>query len=197
MNESGRSAMKYGSMAQQILSLKVVTPDGKIIQTGQRAKAPCGGYDLTRLFVGTEGTLGIITELTLKLHRIPKVIQTCVMQFNTLEEAVNTIPHASLKHCHFIASLELLDDLCIRAINQVVEKKLVEKPTIILEFHADNVDTLTADKSIIENAAKGFNVQEVHWTQENRDWKTTAYSWFACPKLQPGSVIDISGGCLL
>lgn len=113
---SGTNAVRYGTMREAVLSLKVVTPDGTVITTARRARKSAAGYDLTRLYVGSEGTLGIITEVTLRLHPIPETISAAVCGFETLEGAVNTVVQ-SIQSGVPLARVEILDDMQIRAVN--------------------------------------------------------------------------------
>ncbi|RYG22483.1 MAG: FAD-binding protein, partial [Burkholderiales bacterium] len=111
---SGTNAVRYGTMREAILSLRVVTPDGRDIRTARRARKSAAGYDLTRLMIGSEGTLGIITEITLRLHGIPEVISSAVCSFETVGGAVNTVVQA-IQLGIPLARVEILDDMQIRA----------------------------------------------------------------------------------
>ena len=151
---SGTNAVRYGTMRENVLSLRVVTPSGEIIRTSRRARKSSAGYDLTRLFVGSEGTLGIITEITLKVYGIPEAISSAVCQFETLEGAVDSVIttiHAGVP----VARMELLDDVQMGACIDYSKLKGYEaKPTIFFEFHgseagvkeqAETVEAITAD----------------------------------------------------
>ena len=131
---SGTNAVRYGTMREAVLSLKVVTPDGRVITTARRARKSAAGYDLTRLYVGSEGTLGIITEVTLRLHPIPETISAAVCGFDSLEGAVNTVVQ-SIQIGVPLARVEILDDMQIRAVNAWSKLDLPEVTTLFFEFH--------------------------------------------------------------
>ena len=114
---SGTNAVRYGTMRENVLSLTVVLADGRIIRTARRARKSAAGYDLTRLFVGSEGTLGIITEITVRLYGIPEAISAAVMAFPELDDAVNTVI-LTIQSGIPIARIELLDEVQVDAINK-------------------------------------------------------------------------------
>ena len=131
---SGTNAVRYGTMREAVLSLKVVTPDGKVITTSRRARKSAAGYDLTRLYVGSEGTLGIITEVTLRLHPIPEMISSAVCGFESLEGAITTVVQA-IQVGVPLARVEILDDMQIKAVNAWSKLGLPEVTTLFFEFH--------------------------------------------------------------
>jgi D-lactate dehydrogenase (cytochrome) len=131
---SGTNAVRYGTMREAILALTVVTPDGKVIKTSARARKSAAGYDLTRLFIGSEGTLGIITEITLRLHGIPETISSAVCAFDSLKGAVDTVVE-TIQFGVPLARVELLDDEQIRAVNARSGTEYAEKNTLFFEFH--------------------------------------------------------------
>jgi D-lactate dehydrogenase (cytochrome) len=132
---SGTTAVRYGTMRENVLNLTAVMADGSIIKTAQRARKSAAGYDLTRLLVGSEGTLGIITELTVRLYGIPERILAAVCPFETLEGACNAVIQ-SIQFGLGLARMELLDPPQIRAVNSYAKLGLEEKPTLFLEFKA-------------------------------------------------------------
>src|SRR5215471_1253504 len=131
---SGTNAVRYGTMKDNVLALKAVLANGEVIKTAQRAKKSAAGYDLTRLFVGSEGTFGIITELTLRLHGIPEAIASGVCPFPSVEAACNATI-ATIQTGIPVARIELLDELQVRACNAHSKLTLPEVPMLFLEFH--------------------------------------------------------------
>ena len=195
---SGTNAVRYGTMKDNVLRLEVVTPDGSIIETGARARKSSAGYDLTRLYVGSEGTLGIITKITIKLFGIPEAISSAVVNFESLEGAINAVI-ATIQWGIPIARIELLDDWTIEAINKYSKTDFPVKPTLFLEFHG-------SPKSVEEQAEKmgelcsEFTGNEFKWTAngEERDtmWQARHDAALACVALQPGSKLFTTDVCV-
>ena len=132
---SGTNAVRYGTIRENVLGLTVALADGRVIRTGGRARKSAAGYDLTRLFIGSEGTLGIITEIQLRLHGIPEAMSSATCQFSTLRDAVETVI-AILQHGIPVARMELLDDVQVRAcIAYSKLSGLEEQSTLFFEFH--------------------------------------------------------------
>lgn len=186
---SGTNAVRYGTMRENVLGLEVVLADGRVIRTGGRARKSSAGYDLTRLFVGAEGTLGIITELTLRLHPLPEAILGAVCAFPSVDAAVETVI-ATIQMGVPVARVELLDTLTVQAINRYSKTALQEAPTLFFEFHgspnaaseqADTVQTLAADHD-----GEGFE-----WASRPEDrsrlWQARHDAYFASLNLRPGS----------
>jgi D-lactate dehydrogenase (cytochrome) len=131
---SGTNAVRYGTMKDNVLALKAVMPSGEVLVTGARARKSSAGYDLTRLIVGSEGTLGIITELTLKLHGVPEAVSAATCSFPSVRAACDTVI-AVIQYGVQVARIELLDALQVKAVNAYSKLSLPETPLLLLEFH--------------------------------------------------------------
>jgi len=180
---SGTNAVRYGTMKDNVLSLQIVLPDGKIIKTGSKARKSSAGYDLTRLFIGAEGTLGIITELTIKLHSYPQAIYAAVCSFLTVEAAVNTAIKTIQKGIP-IAKVELLDAQMMMAINRYSALNYEESPTLFLEFHGSQSE-LEEQIAQVQQIAQSFGAKEFIWEQDEAARKKL---WRARTDAAPASV---------
>ncbi len=195
---SGTNAVRYGTMREAVLAMTVVLADGRIIRTARRARKSAAGYDLTRLFVGSEGTLGVITELTLRLHGIPEAISSAVCPFPSLAAAVDTVI-ATIQAGVPVARIELLDDVTMAAVNRFAKLDYPEQPTLFLEFHgstasvaeqAEMVEAITTD-----HGASGFR-----WTtvaeERSRLWQARHDAYYASLALRPGSKAFTTDVCV-
>ena len=149
---SGTNAVRYGTMKDNVLALKVVLANGETITTSSRAKKSAAGYDLTRLFVGSEGTLGVITEITVKLHGIPEAISGGICPFPSVEAACNATI-ATIQSGIPVARVELLDELQVKALNAYSKLDLPETPMLLLEFHGTQAGVKEQSESFGEIAA--------------------------------------------
>jgi D-lactate dehydrogenase (cytochrome) len=186
---SGTNAVRYGTMRDNVLALTVVLADGTIIRTGTRARKSSAGYDLTRLFVGSEGTLGIITEVTLRLYGIPEAVSAAVCSFGDVESAVRTAIE-SIQAGVPVARVELLDDLCMRAINAYNGMSYPEAPTLFFEFHGTprGVEEQAATVGEIAAANGGGHWQWASSAEErNRLWHARHNLHYAQLALRPGA----------
>lgn len=187
---SGTNAVRYGTMREAILSLKVVTPDGSIIRTSRRARKSAAGYDLTRLMIGAEGTLGIITEVTLRLHGIPEMISAAVCSFETLIGAVDTVVE-SIQMGIPLARVEILDDAQMRAVNQRSGLNYPEKTTLFFEFHGTQAG-VAEQVSIVSELAEANGGGEFQWSNRQEDraklWKARHEAYYAAVNVRPGAV---------
>jgi len=187
---SGTNAVRYGTMREAVLSLTVVTADGRTIRTSRRARKSAAGYDLTRLFVGSEGTLGIITEVTLRLHAIPEAISAATCSFETIGGAVDTVVQ-SIQLGIPLARVEILDDMQIRAGNAWSKLDLPEQTTLFFEFHgsARYVEEQVETVKELASANGGGEFRWAHRTEErNALWKARHDSYYAAVNLRPGAI---------
>ncbi len=185
---SGTNAVRYGTMKDNVLSLEVVCADGSIIRTASRARKSSAGYDLTRLMVGSEGTLGLITEITLRLQGIPEAISAARCSFPSVEAACQTVM-AVIQYGLPVARIELLDALVVKAVNGYSKLTLPETPMLLLEFHG-------SDAGVAEQAATFGLLAEEHGgtgyattatTEErNRLWQARHDAYWAMLALRPG-----------
>jgi len=164
---SGTNAVRYGTMRDNVLSLNAVLADGTLLNTGQRARKSASGYDLTHLLIGSEGTLGIITELTLKLHGIPETILSAVCPFATLEGACNATIIAMQMGLP-LARIELADEVQIRACNAYSHLTLAEQPTLFLEFHGSAAATREQVETFAE-IARDQGGGQFAWAERQED----------------------------
>ena len=195
---SGTNAVRYGTMRENVLALEVVLADGSVIHTGTRARKSAAGYDLTRLFVGSEGTLGVITEITLRVHGIPEAMSAAVCAFNDLQGAVETVIE-TIQLGIPVARIELLDQLMIRGVNQYSKLSLAEAPTLFLEFHGSQAavqEQATAVASIAQDhGGRGFE-----WAlkpeERARLWKARHDAAWAALAMRPGSTSIATDVCV-
>ena len=186
---SGTNAVRYGTMKDNVIALEAVMADGRVIRTAQRAKKTSAGYDLTRLLVGSEGTLGLITEVTLKLQGIPEAIRAARMSFPSIDAACQAVM-TTIQYGIPVARIELMDELNVRAANAYAGLELPETPLLLLEFHgSDNAVVEQAEMfgSIAEDAG-GFDFATTGTAEErNKLWKARHDLYWATLQLRPGA----------
>ncbi len=195
---SGTNAVRYGTMKDNVLALKVVLANGDVMTTATRAKKSSAGYDLTRLFVGAEGTLGVVTELTLKLSGIPEAISAGICTFPSVEAACNATI-MTIQSGIPVARIELLDELQVRAQNAYSKLSMPEKPLLLLEFHG-------SEAGVAEQAERfGEIAQELgggpfEWATKAEDrtrlWQARHDAYWAQCALRPGSKALASDVCV-
>lgn len=187
---SGTNAVRYGTMKDAVLSLEIVTPQGKVIRTARRARKSAAGYDLTRLYVGSEGTLGIITEITLRLHPIPEAISSAVCSFRTLGGAVDTVVQ-SIQCGVPLARVEILDALQMRAVNLWSRLDYPEAPTLFFEFHGSESHVAEQVDSV-KTIAAGNGGGEFAWSnlpeERNKLWRARHEAYYAAVNLRKGAI---------
>ncbi|AOG11833.1 FAD-binding oxidoreductase [Agrobacterium sp. RAC06] len=184
---SGTNAVRYGTMKDNVLALTVVTADGEEMRTAQRARKSSAGYDLTRLFVGSEGTLGVITSVTLRLQGIPAKISGGVVAFPTLEDACNAVI-MTIQMGIPVARIELLDEMQIRACNAYSKLSYAERPTLFVEFHGTE-ETVALQAEQFGEIAAEFGGGEFAYTanaeERNQLWKARHNAYWASRALAP------------
>ena len=186
---SGTNAVRYGTMKDAVLSLEAVMADGRVIRTGTRARKSSAGYDLTRLLIGSEGTLGIITEMTLRLHGIPEAIGSVAASFSTVGEACEAVI-ATSQYGIPVARIELLDPLTVKAVNAYSNLSFAEQPLLLVEFHGSEkgVAEQTALFSSIVSEFGGHATPAANSPEErNRQWQARHDAYWASLQLRPGA----------
>ena len=195
---SGTNAVRYGTMRENVLSLTAVLADGRIIRTAHRARKSAAGYDLTRLFVGSEGTLGVITEVSLRLYPIPEAICAAVCAFPTIEAAVATVV-ATIQAGVPVARIELVDKISMDAVNRYSKLGYAVAPTLFFEFHGSTAgvaeQVATVGALAAENGGSAFCWAE---TTEERSklWQARHDVYFAALALRPGSTVWWTDVCV-
>ncbi len=195
---SGTTTVRYGTIRENVMGLTVVLADGQIVKTGGRARKSSAGYDLTKLMLGSEGTLGVITEVQLKLHPLPEAVSAAVCAFETIDGAVQAAIEI-LQSGIPIARCELLDAVSMGAVNVYAKFDYVEKPTVFFEFHG-------TERSVAEQAemtaeiVKEHGAGEFQWSthREKRDelWHARHHGYYAVKALRPGSYGWVSDACV-
>lgn len=186
---SGTNAVRYGTMRENVMGLTVVLADGRVIRTGGRARKSSAGYDLTRLFVGSEGTLGVITEVTLRLHPQPEALSSAICLFPDVDHAVRTVIQ-TIQLGVPIARCELLDAVTIRAVNRYSQLALRESPMLLFEFHGTpaGVEEQARTVQAIASEHGGLDFEWATKPEERtRLWQARHDAYPACLQLRPGA----------
>ena len=185
---SGTNAVRYGTMRENVLALEVVTASGEVVRTGTRAKKSSAGYDLTRLMVGSEGTLGVITEITLKLYPQPESVSAAICAFPSIADAVATTIQI-IQLGVPIARCELLDANAVRAVNRHDKLTLREAPMLLMEFHGSEAG-VKEQAEVVQEAARDNGGQDFEWAttpeERTRLWTARHHAYFAALQLKPG-----------
>ena len=185
---SGTNAVRYGTMRENVLALEVVTASGEVIRTGTRANKSAAGYDLTRLMVGSEGTLGVISEITLRLYPLPEAISAAICSFPSIEAAVRTTIQV-IQLGVPIARVELIDINTVRMVNAHSRLSLREEPLLLMEFHGSPAGVKEQAQTVQEIASEfGGNAFEWAVTPEERTrlWAARHNAYFAAIQSRPG-----------
>jgi D-lactate dehydrogenase (cytochrome) len=195
---SGTTAVRYGTMKDNVLSLKVVLPDGELMSTGRRARKTSAGYDLTRLIVGSEGTLGIITELTLKLHGIPEAMSAAVATFPSIEAACAAAITA-IQSGIPMARVELLDETQVRVCNAYSKLALPERPMLFLEFHG-SADAVAEQARRFGDIAAEYGGGNFDWAKSPEDrtrlWQARHDMFWAMTSYRAGAKVVVTDVCV-
>ena len=185
---SGTNAVRYGTMRENVLALEVVTADGSVIRTGTRAKKSSAGYDLTRLMVGSEGTLGVITEVTVKLYPLPEAISAAICSFPSIEAAVRTTIEI-IQLGVPIARVELIDANTVRMVNAHSKLGLREEPMLLMEFHG-TPSGVKEQAETVQELASGHGGNAFEWAstpeERTRLWTARHNAYFAAIQSKPG-----------
>ena len=185
---SGTNAVRYGTMRENVLSLKVVLADGRIIQTSRRAKKSAAGYDLTRLFVGSEGTLGIITEVTVRLYPVQEAMSAAVCAFKDVDGCTNTVIQ-TIQAGVPIARCDIVCEKTVDAINKYKKTSYRVAPTVFFEFHGSAASAIE-QAEIVQEIAKENGAMDFQWATKPEErtqlWEARHNAYFACLQIIPG-----------
>ncbi|OUR77877.1 FAD-binding oxidoreductase [Alphaproteobacteria bacterium 46_93_T64] len=195
---SGTNAVRYGTMKDNVLSLTVVLPNGEIIKTGGRAKKSAAGYDLTRLYIGSEGTLGVITEITLRLYGIPEAVAAATVSFPDIESAIQSVI-LTIQSGIPVARIELLDDIQVDAINKYSGLDLPVQATLFLEFHGSDL-SVKEQSEMVDSICQDFGAKDFQWTTQAEDrtrlWQARHDAAYAAKALRTGASIWATDVCV-
>ena len=195
---SGTNAVRYGTMRENVVSLTVVTADGKVIRTARRARKSSAGYDLTRIFVGSEGTLGVITEVTVRLYPQPEAVSAAVCNFSTVHEAVQCVIQ-TIQMGVPIARVELMDASAVMAGNRYSKLTLRETPLLLFEFHGSEA-SVKEQAQTVQELAKECGGMDFEWAERpedrNRLWTARHNAYFAGLQLRPGCRSNTTDVCV-
>jgi D-lactate dehydrogenase (cytochrome) len=187
---SGTTAVRYGTMREAVMALTVVLADGRVVRTGTRARKSAAGYDLTRLLVGSEGTLGVITEVTVRLHPLPEAVSAAVCAFDTMQGAVDTVI-ATIQLGIPVARIELLDDVQMDAVNRYAKTGYTVAPTLFFEFHSDSPRHVEDQAEAVQALATDRGGRGFTWATHEEDrerlWHARHEALYAALALRPGS----------
>jgi D-lactate dehydrogenase (cytochrome) len=196
---SGTTAVRYGTMSENVLALTVVLADGSVIRTGTRARKSAAGYDLTHLFVGAEGTLGVITEVTLRLHALPEAVAVAVGAFPTVQDAVETVIE-TIQLGLAVARIEFMDDRMVAAVNRYSHLSLAEQPTLLFEFHGISQSVVEESARQAEQLAREHGASGLGWESSpagrERLWQARHDAYYASRALSPGSQVLTTDVCV-
>lgn len=195
---SGTNAVRYATMRENVVSLTVVTPEGKVIKTAGRARKSSAGYDLTRIFVGSEGTLGIITEVTVRLYPLPEAISAAVCNFPDIASAVQSVISV-IQMGIPVARVEFMDTTAVKATNSFSQLNLHESPLLLFEFHGSE-SSVKEQAEMVQDIAREHNGMDFQWAHKPEDrsrlWKARHDAYFAGLQLRPGCKASTTDVCV-
>ncbi len=195
---SGTNAVRYGTMRENVIRLKAVMADGTIITTSSRARKSAAGYDLTRLLVGSEGTLGVITEVTVRLYGLPEAMSAAVCPFSSLEGAVNTVVE-TIQMGIPIARIELIDEMLIDVINRFSDFDYPLEPTLFMEFHGSN-NAVKEQAEMVEEIANSHGGHGFQWAsrpeERNKLWQARHDGFLSLRTAYPGKDFWVTDVCV-
>lgn len=195
---SGTNAVRYGTMKDNVIALEVVTPDGQIIKTANKARKSSAGYDLTRLIVGSEGTLGIATEITLKLYGIPEVIAGGRVSFPSVKDATDTVI-TTIQAGIPVARIEFMDVAQVKAVNNYSKTNLPEAPLLLVEFHG-SASSVKEQSELFGEISSDFGGVDFEWTSNNEDrnklWKARHDAYWSCRAVRPEASLYSTDVCV-
>jgi D-lactate dehydrogenase (cytochrome) len=196
---SGTTAVRYGTMRENVRGLTVVLADGRVIRTGGRARKSSAGYDLTRLFVGSEGTLGVISEITLRLQPLPEAIAAAICGFPGIDAAVRTVI-ATIQLGVPVARIELLDELQMEAVNRYAKLTYQPMPTLFFEFHGQSESDVGTQAETVQSIAAENQGSDFAWVTRLEDrarlWRARHDAYFASLALRPGARAWTTDACV-
>ena len=195
---SGTNAVRYGTMKDNVIALEVVTPDGQIIKTANKARKSSAGYDLTRLMVGSEGTLGITTEITLKLYGIPEVIAGGRVSFPTVKDATDAVI-MTIQAGIPVARIEFMDTAQVMAVNNYSKTNLPEAPLLLVEFHGSQ-SSVDEQSELFGEISSDFGGKDFEWTSNNEErnklWKARHDAYWSCRAVRPEAELYSTDVCV-
>jgi D-lactate dehydrogenase (cytochrome) len=196
---SGTTAVRYGTMRENVLGVTAVLADGRLVRMGTRARKSSAGYDLTRLFVGSEGTLGVITDVTVRLHPVPEAVAAAVCAFDSITGAVDTVI-ATIQLGVPVARIELLDDVQMDAVNRYSKTTYAVAPTLLFEFHGDSDRHVSEQAAAVEAIASDRGGRGFEWATRLEDrerlWHARHNVHFAALALRPGCLSWATDVCV-
>ena len=195
---SGTNAVRYGTMRENVVSLQVVTADGRIITTSSRARKSSAGYDLTRVFVGSEGTLGIITEVTVRLYPQPEALSAAICNFPSIDSAVQSVIEI-IQMGVPVARVEFMDSWAVKATNAYSDLTMQESPLLLFEFHGSPAG-VQEQAEVVQNIARDNGGMDFEWATRPEDrtrlWTARHNAYFAGLQLRPGCRASTTDVCV-